>query len=256
MNAMNPIRISVAIITKNEAQDIGACLASVAGWTHEVIVVDSGSSDGTPEICRHAGATVIETADWPGFGPQKNRAVDACTGDWVLSLDADEAVPPALRDEILAVLGKPSHDAYRMPRLSSFCGREMHHSGWWPDYVLRLFRRGRGRFSDDRVHERVLVDSAIGTLREPLHHKAIVEIEESIAKVNRYSSDGAEAAYARGKRASLSRAVASGLWTFFRIYVLRRGFLDGRRGFVLAVLNAEGAYYRYVKLWLKAERDQ
>lgn len=253
---MDPIRISVAIITKNEAEDIGACLASVGGWSHEVVVVDSGSTDGTQEICRRAGARVIETSDWPGFGPQKNRAVDACTGDWVLSLDADESVPPELRKEILAAVSAGTHDAFRMPRLSRFCGQEMHHSGWWPDYVLRLFRRGKGRFSDDRVHERVLVDSPLGTLKEPLHHEAIVEIEESLAKVNRYSSDGAASAFSRGKRASLGRAVASGIWTFFRVYVLRRGFLDGRRGFLLAVLNAEGAYYRYVKLWLKAERDQ
>lgn len=245
--------ISVAIITKNEAEDIGACLASVAGWTHEVVVVDSGSTDGTPEICRRHGARVIETPDWPGFGPQKNRAVEACTGDWILSLDADETVPPALREEILAALAEGAHDAWRMPRLSSFCGREMRHGGWWPDHVLRLFRRGRGRFSDDRVHERVLVDSAVGTLKHPLHHRAIVEVEESLSKMDRYSSEGAAAAYARGKRAGLGRAIGSGLWAFFRAYVLRRGFLDGRHGFVLAVLNAEGTYYRYVKLWLRGQ---
>lgn len=249
--------ISVAIITKNEAEDIGACLASVAGWTQEVVVVDSGSTDGTQEICRRAGATLIETADWPGFGPQKNRALDACSGDWILSLDADESVPPALRDEILAVVAAGTHEAWRMPRLSSFCGRAMHHGGWWPDHVLRLFRRRRGRFSDDRVHERVLVEAAVGTLQQPLHHRAIVEIEESLGKMDRYSSEGAAAAFARGKRAGLGRAIASGLWAFFRAYVLRRGFLDGQHGFVLAVLNAEGTYYRYVKLWLQeAGRDR
>jgi glycosyltransferase involved in cell wall biosynthesis len=255
MAASTP-RISVAIITKNEAADIGDCLASVAGWTFEVVVVDSGSTDGTQDICRAAGATVIETADWPGFGVQKNRAVAACGGDWVLSLDADEQVGPALRDEILQAVKADAPVAYRMPRLSQFCGREMHHSGWWPDYVLRLFKRGHGRFSDDRVHERVLVDAAVGTLQAPLLHRAIVEIDESLTKVNRYSTDGAQAAAARGKRGSFGRAIASGLWTFLRVYFLRRGFLDGKHGFMLAVLNAEGSYYRHLKLWLMQMRDE
>ena len=246
-----PVRISVAIITKDEATDIGACLDSVREWVDEIVVVDSGSRDGTTDICRNRGAKVIDTEDWPGFGPQKNRALDACTGEWILSLDADEKISPILRDEILHTLFQPTFGAYRMPRLSSFCGREMRHSGWWPDHVLRLFRRDLGRFSDDRVHERVIVNSPIGTLRNPLHHRAIVEIEESLAKVNRYSSDGADAAFAKGKRTSLARALGSGLWTFIRVYFLRLGILDGRHGFMLAVLNAEGAYYRYVKLWLK-----
>lgn len=247
-------RLSVAIITKNEAADIGDCLDSVRGWVDEIVVVDSGSSDGTQEICRAKGARVIETADWPGFGVQKNRALAACSGDWVLSLDADEQVPAALRDEILAAVAKSEHAAYRMPRLSSFCGREMRHSGWWPDYVLRLFRRDAGRFTDDRVHERVVVEGAVGTLTQPIRHRAIVEIEESLDKMNRYSSEGAAAAYARGKRAGLGRALASGFWAFCRTYFLQRGCLDGRHGFVLALLNAEGTFYRYVKLWLREQR--
>lgn len=249
-----PPRISVAIITKNEAADIGDCLDSVRGWVDEIVVVDSGSGDGTPDICRARGARVIDTPDWPGFGLQKNRALAACSGDWVLSLDADERVGPALREEILRAVSSGAHVAYRMPRLSSFCGREMHHSGWWPDYVLRLFRRDAGRFTDDRVHERVVVEGAPGTLTQPILHKAIVEIEESLDKMNRYSSEGAAAAHARGKRAGLGRALASGFWAFCRTYFVQRGFLDGKHGFVLALLNAEGTFYRYVKLWLREQR--
>jgi glycosyltransferase involved in cell wall biosynthesis len=247
-------RISVAIITKNEAADIGACLDSVRGWVDEIVVVDSGSSDGTPDICRARGARVVDTPDWPGFGVQKNRAVAACNGDWILSLDADEQVSPALRDEILRAVGQSEYVAYRTPRLSSFCGREMRHSGWWPDYVLRLFRRDAGRFTDDRVHERVVVEGAQGTLGQPILHRAIVEIEESLDKMNRYSSEGAAAVYARGKRAGIGRALASGFWAFCRTYFLQRGFLDGKHGFLLALLNAEGTFYRYVKLWLREQK--
>ena len=248
------LKISVAIITKNEATDITDCLDSVRDWAHEVIVVDSGSRDGTQEICRARGAQVIETADWPGFGPQKNRALAGCSGDWVLSLDADERISPALREEILNAIGSGKYKAFKIPRLSSFCGKEMHHGGWWPDHVLRLFERNSGSFSNDRVHEQVIVDCEQGTLTQPILHKAIVEIEESLDKMNRYSSDGAIAAQAKGKRATLTRAFSSATWAFFRTYILRRGFLDGKHGLLLAILNAEGTFYRYVKLWLYEKR--
>lgn len=218
--------------------------------------MDSGSTDGTQEICRSLGAEVFETADWPGFGPQKNRAVDRCSGDWILSLDADETVPAELKAEISHLLESPTEccTAYRMPRLSRFCGQEIMHGGWWPDYVLRLFKRGKARFSDDLVHERILPGGEVGTLHHPIRHEAIRHIEESIDKVNRYSSSGAESAVSKGKRSGLSRAIASGAWAFFRAYILRRGFLDGRRGFLLAVLSAEGSYYRYVKIWLRSSQ--
>ncbi|MDF3036657.1 MAG: glycosyltransferase family 2 protein, partial [Paucimonas sp.] len=152
------MKLSVVIITKNEAANIGACLASVA-FADERIIVDSGSTDGTIELARQAGATVIETADWPGFGPQKNRALDAATGEWIFSIDADERVTKELQDEILMVLGNARHAAYEVPRLSSFCGRFIRHSGWYPDYIVRLFRKDSGRFSDHLVHERVLVQA-------------------------------------------------------------------------------------------------
>jgi glycosyltransferase involved in cell wall biosynthesis len=155
------MKLSVIIITKNEADNLQACLDSVK-FANEWIIVDSGSSDGTVAIARAAGATVIETADWPGFGPQKNRALDAATGDWVLSLDADERIPDGLRDEIIAAMadhGKTTaHSAYALPRLSSYCGYFIHHSGWYPDYIVRLFRRQSGRFSTDLVHESVFAE--------------------------------------------------------------------------------------------------
>ncbi len=242
--------LSVVIITKNEAAVIARCLESVA-WADEIIVLDNNSSDSTADIARGLGARVSSVADWPGFGPQKNRALALATGDWVLSLDADEWVTPELHAEIARALAAPDFlPAYRMPRLSSYCGRVMRHSGWWPDHVTRLFQRSAARFSDDLVHEKLLVEGVTGSLLEPLRHEAIRDLEDALVKMNTYSTAGAAMLHARGKTASLAGAVAHGLWTFIRTYFLRAGFLDGREGFLLAVSNAEGSYYRYLKLML------
>ena len=242
--------LSVIIITKDEEAAIRRCLESVS-WADEIVVVDSGSADRTVEICRQFGAKVQVTVDWLGFGVQKNRALDAASGEWVLSVDADEWLSPALQTEIRRVVVAPGdYAAYRMPRLSSYCGRFMRHSGWWPDPVLRLFRRGRARFSDDLVHERLIVQGTTGALSQPILHESFVDFEEVLDKINRYSSAGAQAMAAKGRKGSLVHAVAHGLWTFLRTYVLSAGFLDGREGFMLAVSNAEGVYYRYLKAWL------
>ena len=246
--------LSVILITKNEAELVSQCLASVQ-WADEIVVLDSGSTDATVEICRRYTDKVFVT-DWPGFGPQKNRALDLATGDWVLSIDADEELTPELADEIRRTLAQPGpHPGYTLSRLSSYCGRFMHHSGWWPDPVLRLFRRGSGRFSDDRVHERVVLDGSVGALQATLLHHSYRSLEQVLSKVNHYSSEGALSLQARGRRASLSTAIGHGLWAFVRTYFFKRGFLDGREGFILAVSNAEGTYYRYLKLmYLNAQR--
>ena len=243
------MRISVIIIAKNEQASIRRCLESVK-WADEIIVLDSGSTDDTVNICREYTQHVHET-DWPGFGPQKNRALERATSDWVLSLDADEWVTPALRDEIARAVAQPRDVVgFRLPRLSSFCGRFMRHSGWWPDYVVRLVRRDAARFSDDAVHERVIVNGKTGTLREPLMHETYVDLDELLAKMNHYSTLSARDKQRDGKRSGLPMAVARGAWAFVRTYFLRGGFLDGREGFMLAVATAEGTYYRYVKLLL------
>ncbi|HRE15838.1 MAG TPA: glycosyltransferase family 2 protein [Rhodocyclaceae bacterium] len=246
------MKLSVIVITKNEAACIGQCLASVA-FADEIIVLDSGSEDGTPEICRRLGARV-ENVDWPGFGPQKQRALDLATGDWVLSLDADEMVSEDLQREIREAIAGNHHPVYLLPRLSSYLGRPMRHSGWWPDYVARLFRREAARFSPDLVHERLLYEGQAGRLRSPLLHDTYTSVEEIIDKFNRYSTAGAEMAFAKGRRSSLKLAVLKGMVAFIRTYVLRRGFLDGREGFMVAVSNAEATYYRQVKLMQLAKR--
>lgn len=246
------VRLSVAIIARNEERNLPACLRSAA-FADEIVVVEHASSDRTAEIAREYGARVVVTADWPGFGAQKNRALDACTGDWILSLDADERVTPALREKITEALANPRFDVYEMPRLSTYCGRFVRHGGWQPDWCRRLFRHGAARFSDARVHEALVTDRAIGRLHEPLLHYSFRSMDDVINKINRYSSDSAAALSERGDSPGLTTAILHGVAAFVRTYVIKRGFLDGRRGFLLAVSNAEGSYYRYVKAMLSAE---
>ena len=190
--------LSVIIITKNEQAVIRRCIESVV-WANEVIVLDGGSEDRTVEICRELGAKVHQAPDWPGFGPQKNRALALATGEWVFSIDADEWVTTGLRAEIEGAIAAPGNSAaFRLPRSSSFCGRIMRHSGWSPDHVVRLFRRGAARFSDDLVHERLLVEGAVGDLREPLMHEAIRDLDQMLAKMNAYSTASAESSTSPG----------------------------------------------------------
>ncbi len=175
--------LSIILITKNEAANIRACLESVA-WADEIIVVDSGSTDDTVAICRELGAQV-HVHDWPGFGVQKNRALGYASKQWVLSLDADERVTPELRAEIETILrAAQTADAYLVPRLSNYCGRFMRHSGWYPDLLPRLFQRGKARFSDDLVHERLVVEGEMGKLQGLLLHYAFDDLEEVLHKVN------------------------------------------------------------------------
>ena len=243
-------RLSAIIITKNEARNIEACLDSVA-FCDERIVVDGGSDDGTAALAEAKGARVEIVTQWRGFGPQKNHALSLASGDWVLSLDADERVSEKLAGEIKRAVTEGGADGYEMPRLSTFCGKPMHHSGWYPDYVLRLFRRGRARFSDDLVHERVICDGAVRRLCEPLTHHPVERLEDSLSRMDRYSTARAEMIVNSGRRVSFFTGIVRGWWTFMQTYFIRLGFLDGREGFLLAVANAEGTYYRYMKAWLK-----
>ncbi|WP_297389057.1 glycosyltransferase family 2 protein [Acidiferrobacter sp.] len=241
--------LSIIIVTNNEEFAIRRCLESVA-WADEIVVVDSGSRDNTTAICREFTDKIVH-ADWRGFGPQKNLALGLATGEWVLSLDADEYFLPGAEGLVReAISCGPGTSAYRLSRVSSYCGRWIRHSGWAPDYVTRLFARHQGRFSDDAVHERLEVRGRVATLDLTLYHEAFVDLEEVLAKVDRYSTLGAQSMHRRGCKATLGQAVTHGLWAFLRAYFLRGGFADGREGFMLAVSNAEGAYYRYAKLML------
>ena len=244
--------LTVTVITKNEENVIQTCLSSVS-WADEIIVLDSGSTDKTVEICNNYTNNVLLT-DWPGFGPQKNRALEMATSEWVLSLDADECVSTELKQAILSAISNPKdYVAFELPRRSSYCGKQMRHSGWCPDYVVRLFRRGSAKFSDDLVHERIIVNGKIGRLHDPLLHEAFENLEDVLEVMNRYSTSGARMMYKNGKKSGIIAAIVHGLWSFFHTYIIRVGFLDGPKGFMLAVSNAEGAYYKYLKLMLLVE---
>ena len=242
-------RLSVTIITKNEAHNIVECVRS-ARFADEVVVVDCGSTDDTVALARAEGAQVFVT-DWPGDGAQKNRAIDRSTGDWFFSLDADERIPEALAREVRAAIERTDVDAFQVPRLSAYCGQFMHHGGWRPDYNWRLARRGKARWTETQVHSVMKVEGRSDRLRESIIHYSFPTMESVLEKVNRYSTWSAQDLDAAGRRGSIRQAVGHALWAFFRTYVLRRAFLDGRMGFLLAVSNAEGTYYRYVKLWLR-----
>ena len=239
--------VSVIIITKNEAHNIRGCIESVQ-WADQIVVVDSGSNDGTPDICREVGAEVHEH-DWPGFGAQKNRALGYARGDWVFSIDADERVTPELHAQLVAAMAGAGKEGYYMPRLSQFCGTFIHHSGWYPDYVLRLFRKGCGRFSDDLVHESVILQGRSGKLSSPLLHYSYLDRADVERKVEQYASAAAQQMYAGGKSASRLDAPLRAGWAFFRTYCLRLGFLDGTAGFNVARMNACTTYLKYARLY-------
>ena len=239
--------ISVIIITKNEAANIRACLESVA-WADEIIAVDSGSTDDTVSICKAMGARVYVHADWQGFGQQKNRALSYATKDWVLSIDADERVTPELREELIQAMNEEYASGYYLPRLSQFCGALIHHSGWYPDYVLRLFKRDAGRFSDNLVHESVLLTGRTAKLKSPLSHYSYLTIDDVERKVEHYSTAAAQQMFQSGKQSNWPDAALRAGWAFVRTYVLRLGVLDGSAGLNIARMNARTTYLKYRKL--------
>ena len=244
-------RLSLIVITKNEAAKIARCIGSVTG-ADEIVVVDNRSTDRTAEIARAHGARVIDAPDWPGFGAQKQRALDAATGHWVLSLDADEWIEPPLMQLIASTIARDDAlDAYETPRRSRFCGVIVNHCGWSPDYVTRLFRRERGRFSGHIVHEHIVIDGRIGRLPDSIEHDSIDSWTDANEKIIRYSDAAAAQMAKQGKRSSPLKATLRGWSAFLKTYVLRAGFLDGRTGWDVAQYNRR---YTDRKWRLLAER--
>lgn len=240
--------LSVVIAARNEAHQIAECVRSVS-FADEVIVLDSSSTDATAAVAREAGAKVHVT-DWPGYGRQQQRGIGLAQSDWVLSLDADERVSEELARELLAAIGNPVADGYRLPRYSSFCGQFIDHCGWRPDYTLRLVRRERAGFTDHFLHAHMTVDGTRADLRSPIIHFSYRDLDDVLEKLTRYSRGAAIDANTNGQRSSLARALASGFWSFVKTYFLRQGFRDGRMGLVLAIYNAQTSYYKYLRLWL------
>lgn len=238
--------LSVIIVTKNEAHNIRDCLESVR-FADEIIIYDSGSTDKTVEIARQYTPKVVVT-DWPGDGPQKNRALNDATSDWILCLDADERVSEPLKQELLNILKHSEADAYEIPYQSSYCGKLIRYGDWRNEKHLRLFKRTKGTFTNDIVHCHAQINGKTALLKHPIYHHPFHTFEHLIHKMNDYSTQTAKHKFKRGKRASLWTAVSHGIWTFLRGYLLKLGFLDGKEGFMLALSNAHGTYYRYIKL--------
>jgi glycosyltransferase involved in cell wall biosynthesis len=236
--------LSVTIIAKNEAHNIEDCLASVQ-WADELIVVDSGSIDGTVDIARRMGAKVISTPDWPGFGAQKNRALSQATCDWVLSIDADERVTPALAQEMRQAIQTSAPQAFSSPRLTYFLGQPVRHCGWYPDTSPRLFRRGRGRFSSHLVHEHLILDDPVSPLRHDLLHNSYRNMADVDKKVMDYGQAGAKQLAQSGKRVAAPTPYIKGGWAWVRTFVIRAGFLDGQAGMAIAKMNARTTFLKY-----------
>jgi glycosyltransferase involved in cell wall biosynthesis len=244
--------ITSITITKNEAEDIAKCLDSLQ-FCDERIVIDSGSTDNTVEIARARGATVVYH-EWIGFGPQKNFGLTLAKGDWIFWLDADEEVTPELAAAVKQAVQSGDADGYRMSRLSWFCGQPMRHSGWHPDYVLRLFRRGNGQWAGGMSHDHVVCDGTVKRLPGLILHYPVDDLRDAWAKADYYSTVGAKEIVASGRRVTFMTGISHGLYAFIKTYFLKLGFLDGARGLLLAVTNAEGTYYRYMKAWLARQR--
>ncbi|TDQ58074.1 (heptosyl)LPS beta-1,4-glucosyltransferase [Mesocricetibacter intestinalis] len=246
--------ISVAMIVKNEARDLALCLDTVKDWVNEIIILDSGSSDETESIALSYGAKFYRNTHWQGFGKQRQLAQQYVSGDYVLWLDADERVSPALRESILQAVAQDRADTlYQLPRLSEVFGRKIYHSGWYPDYVTRLYPTKLARYGDELVHEKVHYPAGaeVKKLSGDLLHYTYKDIHHYLVKSAAYAKAWAEQRHAQGKSAGLAEGVFHGLGCFVKMYLLKGGFLDGKQGFLLALLSAHSTFVKYADLWLR-----
>jgi glycosyltransferase involved in cell wall biosynthesis len=242
-------QVSVIVIALNQEDNIVPCLETVR-WADDIVLVDSGSQDRTLELARGYTDRIF-SIDWPGFGAAKNYALDQAKGDWVFSLDTDERVSEALRDEIISMVrGKSPYAGYRLPRKNYFGGRWIKRLGWYPDYTLRLFRRDQGRFRERAVHEEVVVDGPVGVLHTPLDHYSYAGVSDYLARQDRYASLAAQEMLKEGRKPCAGELFWRPLSHFLKLYVLRLGFLEGRLGYTLALL---GSLYNFLKYYYLRE---
>jgi glycosyltransferase involved in cell wall biosynthesis len=246
------VKISVAVITRNVAGELDRCLASVA-FADEIVVLDQGSTDATPDTCARHGA-LLQQSEWLGFGVTKQRAVALCRNRWVLSVDSDEEVSPELAAAIGALPDQPEAAAFAVNRLSRFLGRWIRHCGWHPEHVVRLFDRERAAFNDRAVHESVETAGQVHRLPGLLRHYTYETMDQYIEKLNRYTTLAAEQMHAEGRRANPGQALARAGATFWRMYLLKGGWLDGWTGAVLCWSSGFYVLTKYVKLWRMGTR--
>lgn len=240
--------LSVLVITKNEEHNIVECLESVR-WADEIVVVDGGSTDKTVLLAGKVTPKVFERK-WDGYGAAKNFGLEQCTSEWVLWLDADERVTQELASEIRQTIqSNPFNNGFEVPRRANFLGSWINHCGWYPGFVARLFRRGKGRFTEQKVHERLEIEGRTGRLTSDLLHYTDPTLAHYFEKFNRYTSLAAEELYERGERFSIIQLLVRPPWVFLKMYVVRAGFLDGLAGFVLCALSSLYVFTKYAKLW-------
>ena len=241
-------KVSVTIISLNEAEQIGAAIDSVA-WADEVIVVDSGSTDSTLDIARAKGA-IVSCREWPGYVEQKNHASALATNDWIFSLDADERATPALAAEIRALLAEePASRGYHIPRVAFHLGRWIRTTDFYPDFQTRLFDRRAGRWQGQYVHESVAVDGPVGRLTNEIEHYSFRNLRDHVDRVNHYSTLSARQMHENGRRSGPLHLIVQPPAAFLRNYVLRRGFLDGTAGLAISLVNSYAVFLKFAKLW-------
>ena len=242
-------KLSASVITRNEADRIDACLASLA-FCDEIVVVDSHSGDATRELAARRGARIIER-DWPGYRSQKQFATEAASFDWVLSVDADERVTPALRAEIEALRagGFAGARGWTIPRLTEYFGRFLRHGNSWPDRQIRLYDRRAARWVGYEVHEKIAVDGAVGALRSPLEHYAYRNLDDHLSRLDRYAALMAVQMHAAGRRAGLAQVLINPAWRLLRGLFIKRGILDGWRGWLFHIAEAGYVRRKYLRLW-------
>lgn len=245
------MKLSSIIIAKNEEANIKRCLESQTGCIDEIIVlIDSTSTDKTVEIVKSFSKIKFEVVTWQGYSKTKQYGISLTSNDWVLWIDADEAVTPALSKELLEFKNSaPGYDAYSLPRKAYFLGRWIKHSGWYPGRVTRLFNKSKVIFSDNNVHEGLLVNGATGKLKYDLDHYTDPSIKHYFEKFNNYTSLAAEELFKEGKNVSMMDILLRPFFIFFKMYFLKSGFLDGTEGFILAIFSSAYVFTKYCKLW-------
>jgi glycosyltransferase involved in cell wall biosynthesis len=240
--------ISVAVIVKNEEENLPKMLQSIA-WADEIIIVDTGSQDNTIAIAQQAGCRVFQS-EWLGFGKCKQLAVEHCSHKWILSLDADEVVTAKLQEKIRKITeSEKSAAGYRIKRKSFYLNQMINHCGWNNDYTLRLFQKDKGKFNEKMVHESVQIDGEIGYIHEHLLHYTYPTINSHLEKMFLYSSLASTSQFKKGKKSTLIGSVCKANWKFCKMYIFQLGFLDGRKGFLLCYNSAMGVFWKYAKLW-------
>ena len=241
-------KISAVVITYNEEKNIRRCLESLS-WADEIVVVDSYSQDRTKEIASFFTDKIFDV-EWQGFGKKKEFAREKASFDWVLSIDADEKVPDQLKEEIKSIVEKDeSLDGYYIPRRSNFLGKWIRHGGWYPDYVLRLFRKNKARFAQSLVHEKLILNGEVGFLENVLLHYTDPDIPHYLSKMDKYTTLGAKKLLDEGKTTTLFDLLLRPPAIFFKMFILKRGFLDGWHGFLLASFSSFHVLVKYAKLW-------